>query len=503
MASGLLCGNRATDIWGSLLEKAYVQLNAEPGFLQHPAGNVYNLINGGFADPITQITGRSVVTYSSANYSTTAWADLKASFVTAIQGGEEVDFASYGATSINGTTAFVSGHMFSGIGYDSTTGDFIIRNPWGTQAGQSWLTSFEASIADLYSVHGVIFTATGVAADTPQIAAVTPCFVSGTLIATGSGSTVVEALRVGDVVQTVFGVTAAVTWIGHRRVHCRRHPRPWDVWPVRVRAGAFGTQMPARDLLLSPDHAVFTGGVLIPVRYLLNGATIVQEPAGSVTYWHVELERHGVLLAEGLPCESYLDTGNRGAFANGGGATAMHPDFARGMWQTQGCAPLVLDGPHLAAAQCRVLAQAAVLGHAMTDDPAIRLLADGVELATAVSGRRWRARLPDGTRQVQITSRVWRPAYMRPGETDARALGVAIGQMWLDRRAVSLQSPSLNVGWHAPEPDWRWTDGAASLAVCGVRELIFEVAMTGAYWAGSDWCDLNPGGRIVHHITSA
>jgi hypothetical protein len=61
---------------------------------------------------------------------------------------------------------------------------------------------------------------------------------------------------------------------------------------------------------------VHLDGVLIPVRHLLNGASIVQEPVDHVTYWHVELPTHGVLLAEGLPVESYLDTGNRPAFAD-------------------------------------------------------------------------------------------------------------------------------------------------------------------------------------------
>ena len=95
--------------------------------------------------------------------------------------------------------------------------------------------------------------------------------------------------------------------------------------------GAFGPAEPARDLLLSPDHAVFRGGALIPARALINGSTIVQEPASSAHYFHVELPRHAVLLAEGLPCESYLDTGNRAAFAgcaNGRGRVAW-PRFAR------------------------------------------------------------------------------------------------------------------------------------------------------------------------------
>ena len=51
--------------------------------------------------------------------------------------------------------------------------------------------------------------------------------------------------------------------------------------------------------------------MLVAIRYLVNGSPVVQEPVDEVTYYHVELEAHDVILAEGLPCESYQDTGNR------------------------------------------------------------------------------------------------------------------------------------------------------------------------------------------------
>jgi hypothetical protein len=69
--------------------------------------------------------------------------------------------------------------------------------------------------------------------------------------------------------------------------------------------------LPRRDLLLSPDHAVYVDGALIPIRYLINGRSIVPTASRTVIYYHLELPRHDVLLAEGLPAESYLDTGNR------------------------------------------------------------------------------------------------------------------------------------------------------------------------------------------------
>ena len=53
--------------------------------------------------------------------------------------------------------------------------------------------------------------------------------------------------------------------------------------------------------------------MLIPVHYLVNGGTIVQQPRDFITYWHIELAEHSLICAEGLPAESYLDTGNRSA----------------------------------------------------------------------------------------------------------------------------------------------------------------------------------------------
>ncbi len=143
------------------------------------------------------------------------------------------------------------------------------------------------------------------------------CFAAGTRILTARGEVPVEALREGDLVQTLQRLSP-VRWIGRRRLDLRRHPRPWDAYPVRIAAGAFGLGMPHADLLVSPDHAIFVDGRLIPARHLLNGVTVVRQPVDEIVYFHVELAAHAVLLANGQPAESYLDTGNRGDFANDG-----------------------------------------------------------------------------------------------------------------------------------------------------------------------------------------
>jgi autotransporter passenger strand-loop-strand repeat protein len=255
--------------------------------------------------------------------------------------GGTIELANFGYTS--GTT---------GASYDSATdvltvatghGDYAIQMA-GDYAGETFLTPQQGEDDP------VIVTLAG------QI----PCFREGTRIRAEAGDVPVEALRVGDRVLTGTGVLRAVTWIGARTVDCAAHPDPARVQPVRIAAHALGANRPARALFLSPDHALFLDGVLIPVRCLVNGTTIAAVPQARVRYWHVELATHDVILAENLPVETYLDTGNRTAFA--GRLTQLHPEFGRPAedelaWEARACAPLVVAGPALDAARSRIAAQ--------------------------------------------------------------------------------------------------------------------------------------------------
>jgi hypothetical protein len=204
---------------------------------------------------------------------------------------------------------------------------------------------------------------------TGTVAAVT-CFAAGTRIATPGGQAAVEDLRPGDAVLTESGEERTVRWIGHRFVDCRRHPKPERVWPIRVARHAFGMNRPRRPLLLSPDHAVFSDGVLVPVKCLVNGASIRQIRSPRVTYYHLELPSHDVVLAENLPCESYLETGGRACFDNGGTVVSLYPDFAGGdearaqaIWREQAYAPLIGSAETLDRLQARLAFQAVMLGY--------------------------------------------------------------------------------------------------------------------------------------------
>jgi len=143
-----------------------------------------------------------------------------------------------------------------------------------------------------------------------------------------------------------------IVWIGRRKVDCLRHADPRGVWPIRVAAHAFGKGRPVRDLYLSPEHAVFSHGVLIPVRELVNGRSIVQMFPAQVEYWHIELDAHDVLLAERLAAESYLENGARCDFDNHDALT-LHPMFAQSEHGLP-CVPILRQGVLVEAARAHV-----------------------------------------------------------------------------------------------------------------------------------------------------
>ncbi len=384
-----------------------------------------------------------------------------------------------------GASSYVQGTGAGGGGGGGFTGGDAGSNQASTQAGQGG-TSYVAGSGTLVSQTAGFETGNGLVTITEQA-----CFASGTRIETEAGPVPVENLREGDYVRLAReDAFVPVVWMGHRTVDCARHPRPDAVMPVRVRAGAFGPGQPARDLILSPDHAVFADGVLIPVRHLLNGATIVRETRATITYWHVELERHDVLLAEGLPCESYLDTGNRAAFANAGPVVSAWPQFdpvrAMDVWAADACAPLVTGGIERDAVHDLLLARAADLGHETTGDPAVSLLVDGRTVRPDNVGGALRFELPEGAKDVRLRSRTFVPAEMSATARDHRALGIAVSDIRIDGVTAGPNAFGHAEGWFATEAGhheaWRWTDGDAALHCPGARTIEIATGPRGLYW---------------------
>jgi antigen 43 len=334
----------------------------------------------------------------------------------------------------------------------------------------------------------------------------TVCFAAGTDILTPCGDVPVETIKVGDqVIAVVDGqrVAKPVKWVGYRRLELDRHAKSAGLAPIRIKRGAMGDGLPARDLLVSQPHCMFIDGKLIPAKLLVNDMTIVHDSVlKTVEYYHIELDRHAVLIAEGVETESYLDTGNRAFFSNGGLALMLHPEFhinaGLRCWAEDACAPLAVS-PAAVLPSWRTLADRAVaLGHtppvhATTTDADIHLLADGQRIDTiAVKGQVHSFMVPAGVRSLILGSRSVRPNMLMPYLDDPREIGVAVRSVVLrgltGRAEFPADHPALSLGWHAPERAgaalWRWTTGNGALpadAVDGPVVVEVTIAETTTY----------------------
>jgi Hint domain len=310
------------------------------------------------------------------------------------------------------------------------------------------------------------------------------CFAEGTAIATPDGHCPIEALQPGDLVRTASGDARPVRWVGFRALDLTGHPAPEQAQPIRIAAGAFADNVPSRDLLLSPDHAVLRDGLLIPVKLLRNDASIARETdCRRVTYYHVELDTHDILLAEGLAAESYIDTGNRGIFQNADGPLNLHPAFddAQAQREAASCAPFAADPARVEPIWHALAARAAAGGLAMPDtSPHLRLIAACQTIQPFSQTATCAAfLLPASTGPVRLIS----SGSIQPWIDDPRSLGVAVTKLTLRSgsavETLALDHPSLGNGWWDPERDgermWRWTDGDATIALNIDRAAVLEV----------------------------
>jgi Hint domain/Domain of unknown function (DUF4347) len=151
------------------------------------------------------------------------------------------------------------------------------------------------------------------------------CYCRGTLILTPDGEMAIEDLDIGDLVVTVSGEARPVRWIGTLTYDRRFIAANQAMLPIRIRVGAFAEGVPSRDLLLSPDHAILIEDILIQAGALVNGTSIVRDVPKTLTYYHIELDDHTLILAENTLAETFIDNVDRLAFNNWEEHEALYP----------------------------------------------------------------------------------------------------------------------------------------------------------------------------------
>ncbi len=135
-----------------------------------------------------------------------------------------------------------------------------------------------------------------------------PCFVAGTPVLTPVGEVPVEALAPGDRVMTLDRGPRRLVWVGRRTVGGRGR-----FAPVRFAPGAIGNPV---ALDVSPQHRMLVRGwraellfgeteVLVAAAHLVDGDRIARAPRDHVTYVHLLFDRHEIVLAAGVPSESF------------------------------------------------------------------------------------------------------------------------------------------------------------------------------------------------------
>jgi hypothetical protein len=163
------------------------------------------------------------------------------------------------------------------------------------------------------------------------------CYAKGTQILTQNGYVKIEDLKASDLVVTTGTITnnhatqakqslQPIKWKGHFTV-----TELTDISrPVCIKAHTFGRNMPFEDLFVSPGHriaaprnkrnmlsVVTKKHAIVPAAALINGTSIIQDmTCKEVTYYHIELDKHSMVIANGVPAESYLDVKNRNTFTH-------------------------------------------------------------------------------------------------------------------------------------------------------------------------------------------
>lgn len=142
------------------------------------------------------------------------------------------------------------------------------------------------------------------------------CFTRGTRIQTPKGPIAVEDLRPGDLLITLDAGPQPLRWIGQRQVTAEDMRQDPKLAPVQIAKGSLGEGLPYADIMVSRQHRLMLRSriaariigepeVLIAARHMLDLEGFEAAlPSEGVQYFHLLLDRHHILCAEGALTES-------------------------------------------------------------------------------------------------------------------------------------------------------------------------------------------------------
>jgi uncharacterized repeat protein (TIGR03803 family) len=269
-------------------------------------------------------------------------------FGTTASGGADGDGTVFEIPYVDGSYATTPTTLFS---FDQTNGQAPEAGLVADAAGDLFGTTTEGGLDS----QGTVFELTDTGFQVP-------CYLAGTRIATSTGEVLVETLDIEDRVVTLSGEVKPIKWIGRRSYGGRFVMGRKDILPVCIKAGALDDNVPQRDLWISPNHAMYLGGVLIEAKDLVNGVSIVRaENVEKVEYFHIELDTHDVIVAEGAFSETFIDDDSRGLFLNAHEYRMLYADAVPAL--AQYCAPRVEDGYEVEAVRQHLALRAGLAAH--------------------------------------------------------------------------------------------------------------------------------------------
>jgi Hint domain/Domain of unknown function (DUF4347) len=417
--------------YSGLGEPGFLVYESVPYVLAPSGGQPYSYYGGGSPLQLNDVT---VGNYDGLNLAGATVSDLSGYFVA----GDMLNFTNQNGISgsYNASTGVLTLSGYASIAdyqtaLDSITYSFSGGDP--TNEGKNPYRDFAYTVTDgvVTSQWDVIGTQAVTEAFVHNTG--TACYCRGTLIETGRGQKKVETLNIGDKVRTASGALRAIKWIGQRSYAGRFVRGRKDILPVCIKPSALADNVPERDLWISPNHAMYIDGVLIEAKDLINGVSIVQAAqVEKLEYFHIELNTHDVLIAEGALSESFIDDDSRGMFHNAHEYDTLYAEeHATPAWY---CAPRLDAGYQVEAVRSHLAQRAGLLRAA--DTPQLGVLRGYIDRIRSGSVAGWAQNVD---------------APEAPVCLDIYADGKRIGRVLANVYRDDLQAAGLGSGRHSFE----------------------------------------------------